>query len=115
MLFRSLQKFIVGRELSRKPTLLLIAQPTWGVDVGAAAVIHEAILTLKSQGCGVLLVSEDLDELMKLSDRMHVIAKGKMSPSLDAALATREQIGLWMSGLWNIDTAEVTNSGGTHV
>jgi general nucleoside transport system ATP-binding protein len=96
----NLQKFIVGRELASKPTLLLIAQPTWGVDVGAAAVIHEAIVQLKATGCGVLLVSEDLDELLKLSDRVQVIAKGKLSPSLDAAQATREQIGLWMSGLW---------------
>jgi simple sugar transport system ATP-binding protein len=99
----NLQKFIVGRELASKPTLLLIAQPTWGVDVGAAAVIHEAIVQLKAAGCGVLLVSEDLDELLKLSDRVQVIAKGKLSPSLDAAQATREQIGLWMSGLWGDD------------
>ncbi len=103
----NLQKFIVGRELSSKPTLLLIAQPTWGVDVGAAAVIHEAIVQLKAAGCGVLLVSEDLDELLKLSDRVHVIAKGKLSPSLDAAQATREQIGLWMSGLWNAEASHV--------
>ncbi len=97
----NLQKFIVGRELSSKPTLLLIAQPTWGVDVGAAAVIHEAIMQLKARGCGVLLVSEDLDELIKLSDRIYVIAKGRLSPSLDAAQASREQIGIWMSGLWD--------------
>jgi general nucleoside transport system ATP-binding protein len=100
----NLQKFIVGRELSRAPKLLLIAQPTWGVDVGAAAVIHEAIVQLKAQGCAVLLVSEDLDELLKLSDRVQVIAKGKLSPSLDAAQATREQIGVWMSGLWDAKT-----------
>jgi general nucleoside transport system ATP-binding protein len=99
----NLQKFIVGRELASKPTLLLISQPTWGVDVGAAAVIHEAIVQLKATGCGVLLVSEDLDELLKLSDRVQVIAKGKLSPSLDAVQATREQIGLWMSGLWGDD------------
>ena len=97
----NLQKFIVGRELSSKPTLLLIAQPTWGVDVGAAAVIHEAIVQLKTAGCGVLLVSEDLDELLKLSDRVCVMAKGRLSPALPAAQATREQIGLWMSGLWD--------------
>jgi general nucleoside transport system ATP-binding protein len=103
----NLQKFIVGRELSSKPTLLLIAQPTWGVDVGAAAVIHEAIVQLKTAGCGVLLVSEDLDELLILSDRVHVIAKGKLSPSLGAAQATREQIGLWMSGLWGAQVNHV--------
>lgn len=96
----NLQKFIVGRELSRSPKLLCIAQPTWGVDVGAAAVIHEAIVQLKAQGCGVLLVSEDLDELFALSDRVQVIAKGRLSPSLTMAQASREKIGLWMSGLW---------------
>ena len=102
----NLQKFIVGRELQREPTLLLIAQPTWGVDVGAAAVIHQAILALKARGCAVLLVSEDLDELLQLSDRVQVIAQGKLSPSLAVADASREKIGLWMSGLWNTASAD---------
>jgi ABC-type uncharacterized transport system ATPase subunit len=97
----NLQKFIVGREIDAKPKLLIVSQPTWGVDVGAAAQIRGEILALRDQGCAVLVVSEELDELFELSDRLHVIAKGRMSPSVPVAQATTEKIGEWMSGLWN--------------
>lgn len=96
----NLQKFIVGREMERKPSVFIVAQPTWGVDVGAAAQIHAEILALKQEGCAVLVISEELDELFALCDRLHVIAKGQLSPSIPIEQATREQIGLWMSGLW---------------
>jgi simple sugar transport system ATP-binding protein len=96
----NLQKFIVGRELDRKPSVFIVAQPTWGVDVGAAAQIHTEILALKKEGCAVLIISEELDELFALCDRLHVIAKGKLSPSIQIEQASREQVGLWMSGLW---------------
>jgi simple sugar transport system ATP-binding protein len=96
----NLQKFIVGREIDAKPTLLIVSQPTWGVDVGASAQIRSAILALRDQGCAVLVVSEELDELFEVSDRLHVIANGRLSPSVAAADATVEQIGEWMSGLW---------------
>jgi simple sugar transport system ATP-binding protein len=96
----NLQKFIVGRELERKPAVFIVAQPTWGVDVGAAAQIHAEILALKKEGCAVLIISEELDELFALCDRLHVIAKGRLSPSIPIEQATREQVGLWMSGLW---------------
>ena len=96
----NLQKFIVGREIDAKPKLLIVAQPTWGVDVGAAAQIRGEILALRDQGCAVLVVSEELDELFELSDRLHVIAKGRLSPSVPIAEATIERIGEWMSGLW---------------
>ncbi|MCS6766637.1 MAG: ABC transporter ATP-binding protein [Candidatus Protistobacter heckmanni] len=96
----NLQKFIVGREISQAPKVLVIAQPTWGVDVGAAAQIHNEILDLRREGCAVLLISEELDELFELCDRLYVIAKGRLSPSIPIAQATREQVGLWMSGLW---------------
>jgi ABC-type uncharacterized transport system ATPase subunit len=69
--------------------------------VGAAAQIRGEILALRDQGCAVLVVSEELDELFELSDRLHVIAKGRMSPSVPVAQATTEKIGEWMSGLWN--------------
>ena len=101
----NLQKFIVGREIDARPRLLVIAQPTWGVDVGAAAQIRAEILALRDAGCAVLVVSEELDELFELSDRMHVMAKGRLSPSIDRAQATVEQIGEWMSGLWDADHA----------
>ena len=97
----NLQKFIVGREIDAHPKLLIVSQPTWGVDVGAAAQIRGALLALRDAGCAVLVVSEDLDELFEISDRLVVIARGRVSPSIPAAQATREQIGQWMSGLWH--------------
>jgi simple sugar transport system ATP-binding protein len=96
----NLQKFIVGREISAAPKLLIVSQPTWGVDVGAAAQIRAEILALRDAGCAVLVVSEELEELFELSDRLHVIAKGRLSPSVARTEATVERIGEWMSGLW---------------
>jgi len=97
----NLQKFIVGREIDAGPKLLIVSQPTWGVDVGAAAQIRGALIALRDAGCAVLVVSEDLDELFEISDRLVVIARGRVSPAVPAAQATREQVGQWMSGLWN--------------
>ncbi len=104
----NLQKFIVGREIDANPQLLIVSQPTWGVDVGAAAQIRGEILALRDAGCAVLVVSEELDELFELCDRMHVIARGRLSPSLPIADATVEQVGEWMSGLWQ--TASVAQA-----
>ncbi|MFZ4757572.1 MAG: ABC transporter ATP-binding protein [Burkholderiaceae bacterium] len=96
----NLQKFIMGREIDANPKVLIVAQPTWGVDVGAAAQIRAALLGLRDAGCAVLVVSEELDELFELSDRLVVIAKGRVSPALVRAEATVAQVGEWMSGLW---------------
>ncbi len=96
----NLQKFIVGREMDARPKLLIVSQPTWGVDVGAAAQIRGELLALREAGCAVLVVSEELDELFEVCDRLHVIARGRLSPSLPMAEATVERIGEWMSGLW---------------
>ncbi|MBA4108397.1 MAG: ABC transporter [Leptothrix sp. (in: Bacteria)] len=96
----NLQKFIMGREIDASPKLLLVSQPTWGVDVGAAAQIRGELLKLRDAGCAVLVVSEELDELFEVSDRLMVMAQGRLSPSIDAGQATVEQIGIWMSGLW---------------
>ncbi len=96
----NLQKFIVGREIAANPKLLIVSQPTWGVDVGAAAQIRGELLKLRDEGCALLVVSEELDELFEISDRLLVIAKGRVSPSVPIAQATIEQIGEWMSGLW---------------
>jgi len=96
----NLQKFIVGREIDAKPKVLLVSQPTWGVDVGAAAQIRGELLALRDAGCAVLVVSEELDELFEISDRMYVMANGKLSPSIGRKDATVAQIGEWMSGLW---------------
>lgn len=99
----NLQKFIVGREIDAKPRLLIVSQPTWGVDVGAAAQIRGEILQLRDAGCAVLVLSEELDELFEICDRLHVVAKGRLSPSVRRAEATVERIGEWMSGLWHAD------------
>ena len=96
----NLQKFIVGREIEAAPRVLIVSQPTWGVDVGAAAQIRAAILALRDAGCAVLVVSEELDELLELSDRLHVMAHGRLSPSLSRGEADVSRIGVWMSGLW---------------
>ncbi|WP_430420331.1 ABC transporter ATP-binding protein [Methylibium petroleiphilum] len=96
----NLQKFIVGREIDAKPRLLIVSQPTWGVDVGAAAQIRGALLKLRDEGCAVLVVSEELDELFEISDRLLVIAQGRISPSVPTMRTTVEMIGEWMSGLW---------------
>ncbi|MFZ6771772.1 ABC transporter ATP-binding protein [Undibacterium sp. SXout7W] len=106
----NLQKFIVGREIMRQPDVFIVAQPTWGVDVGAAAQIHAEIRQLRAAGCAVLVISEELDELFSLCDRMYVMAKGRLSPSVATTSATREQIGLWMSGLWDAWTTAQTVS-----
>ena len=102
----NLQKFIVGREVDAAPKLLIVSQPTWGVDVGATAQIRAALLALRDKGCAVLMVSEDLDELFELCDRLHVMAQGRLSPSVSRADASVTQIGSWMSGLW--DTVQET-------
>ena len=100
----NLQKFIVGREIEAKPKLFIVSQPTWGVDVGASAQIRGEILALRDAGCAVLVVSEELDELFEICDRLHVIARGRLSPSVDRAVASIEQVGEWMSGLWDPQT-----------
>ena len=96
----NLQKFIVGRELDAEPRLLVVSQPTWGVDVGAAAEIRGELLRLRDAGAAVLVVSEELDELFEITDRLVVMARGRMSPPVDTRDATVEAIGVWMSGLW---------------
>ncbi len=101
----NLQKFIVGREIDAEPRLLIVSQPTWGVDVGAAAQIRGELLKLRDAGCALLVVSEELDELFEIADRLHVIAKGRLSPGVPVAQATIETIGEWMSGLWTKEAA----------
>jgi simple sugar transport system ATP-binding protein len=106
----NLQKFIVGREIDADPKLLIVAQPTWGVDVGAAALIRGELLALRDAGCALLVVSEELDELFEISDRLLVIAQGHVSPSVPVAQATVERIGEWMSGLFPGGPREVEHA-----
>jgi simple sugar transport system ATP-binding protein len=107
----NLQRFLVGREIDAKPRVLVVAQPTWGVDVGAAAQIRAELLKLRDAGCAILVVSEELDELFEVSDRLHVIAQGRLSPSVTTARASVEMIGQWMSGLWQEPETQVSEAG----
>ena len=86
----NLQKFIVGREILRNPAVLVVSQPTWGVDAGAAAVIRQALLDLATAGAAVLVTSQDLDELAEIADRIAVMFHGHLSEPLPTAEASRE-------------------------
>ena len=94
----NLQKFIVGREILQNPGVLVVSQPTWGVDAGAAAAIHQALLDLAEQGAAVVVISQDLDEIMVLADRIAVIAAGRLSAPRPVGEVTIEEIGLMMGG-----------------
>jgi simple sugar transport system ATP-binding protein len=101
----NLQKFIVGREVLQEPGVLVVSQPTWGVDAGAAAAIHQALFNLAAGGTALLVISQDLDELLTLTDRLAVINVGVLSPAMATASASLEQIGLLMGGLHGLDAA----------
>ncbi|TPI11233.1 ABC transporter ATP-binding protein [Mesorhizobium sp. B4-1-3] len=94
----NLQKYIVGREIALAPKLLLVSQPTWGVDVGASAFIRQTIVDLSRAGTAVFVVSEELDELFEICDRLLVICQGRVSPPLLRTSTDREEIGLLMTG-----------------
>ncbi len=94
----NLQKFIVGRELRQRPKVLIAAQPTWGVDVGAAASIRQTLLDLRDAGVAILVISEELDELFEIADRIAVIAQGRLSAAKPARATNAEAMGLLMSG-----------------
>jgi general nucleoside transport system ATP-binding protein len=94
----NLQKFVVGREILREPGVLVVSQPTWGVDAGAAATIRQALIDLAARGAAVLVISQDLDELTEIADRIAVMFHGRLSPPLEPAEATRERLGLLMGG-----------------
>ncbi|MBK7743171.1 MAG: ABC transporter ATP-binding protein [Betaproteobacteria bacterium] len=94
----NLQKYIVGREIRQHPRVLVAAQPTWGVDVGAAAQIRQALLDLRDAGVAVLVISEELDELFEICDRIAVIAQGRLSEARPRADTHAGEIGLLMSG-----------------
>lgn len=94
----NLQKFIVGREMLQDPAVLIVAQPTWGVDVGAAVAIRQALLDLRARGAAILVVSEELDEIFEIADRIAVLAGGRLSAATPTAVIDRDAVGLAMSG-----------------
>lgn len=101
----NLQKFVIGREILQRPDVLVVNQPTWGVDAAAAAAIREALLELADKGAGVIVISQDLDELMEISDTFAVLAEGRLSRVRPAAGVTVEEIGLLMGGTEGGDAA----------
>jgi simple sugar transport system ATP-binding protein len=94
----NMQKLILARILSQGPHLILANQPTWGLDVGATAAVHQHLLDAARRGAGVVLISEDLDELFLLADRIQVMYQGRLSPAQDTAAVDRARLGLMMSG-----------------
>src|ERR1700728_3291087 len=94
----NLQKFIVGREIRLVPTVMLVAQPTWGVDVGASLLIWQALIDLRNAGAAMLVISEDLDELFAICDCLAVLARGRLSDTSPTAGLATETVGVWMTG-----------------
>src|SRR5439155_996635 len=101
----NLQKFIVGREIMLSPKVIIVSQPTWGVDVGASAFIRQNLLDLSRAGVGVLVISEELEELFEICDRIAVLAQGKLSPARPKQETNEERIGLLMAGMGNWSSA----------
>ena len=95
----NLQKFIMGREILQEPSAIAVAQPTWGVDAGAAAAIRQALVDLAARGCAILVISQDLDELLELCDSLVVINLGKLSRVMKVGETSIEEIGLAMGGV----------------
>jgi general nucleoside transport system ATP-binding protein len=94
----NLQKFVIGREMARKPSFLLVNQPSWGVDAKAALAIRQALVDLARTGASVLVISQDLDEVFEIADRISVIKDGRLGPFLPARSVKRDDIGLMMVG-----------------
>ncbi|MBI6629712.1 ABC transporter ATP-binding protein [Pontibaca salina] len=103
----NLQKFVIGREILQRPVVLVVNQPTWGVDAAAAAAIRQALLDLAAQGAAVICISQDLDELIEISDRFAALNEGRLSEPRDTAGLEIEEIGLMMGGAHGMEVAHV--------
>jgi len=95
----NLQKYIMGREIMQTPEVLVVSQPTWGVDAGAAAAIHQALVDLAARGSAIVVISQDLDELLALSDGIAVINNGSLSPVMRVSEVEIDELGLLMGGV----------------
>lgn len=96
----NLQKFIIGREVLQTPKCLIAAHPTWGVDIGAATSIHKALIALRDQGASIVIISEDIDELFTISDRICALFDGQLSPIKPTNETTIDELGSWMAGVF---------------
>ncbi|WP_417266838.1 ABC transporter ATP-binding protein [Celeribacter baekdonensis] len=102
----NLQKFVIGREVLQDPTVLVVNQPTWGVDASAAAAIRQSLLDLAAKGAGVIVISQDLDELMEISDHFAALNEGKLTAPRVAKGLTVDEIGMMMGGAHDLEAAE---------
>ncbi|WP_372840704.1 ABC transporter ATP-binding protein [Phaeovulum sp.] len=102
----NLQKFVIGREVLQAPEVLVVNQPTWGVDAAAAAAIRQALLDLAAGGAGVIVISQDLDELMEISDQFAALNEGRLSPPRSTSGLTLQEIGLSLGGAHGMKVAE---------
>jgi simple sugar transport system ATP-binding protein len=103
----NLQKFIIGREILQKPGIIIALQPTWGVDAGSAAAIRQSLIDLAANGAAVLVISQDLEELFEIADRLSVICDGRLSPGRNTEEVNVEEIGLLMGGISSEPITEV--------
>ncbi len=103
----NLQKFVIGREILQDPQILIVNQPTWGVDASAAAAIRQALLDLAANGAGVIVISQDLDELMEISDSFAALNEGRLSNPRPAKGLTVDEIGLMLGGAHDMDVAKI--------
>ena len=102
-----MQKFVIGREILQRPEVLVVNQPTWGVDASAAAAIRQALLDLAEGGAAVIVISQDLDELMEISDNFAALNEGRLSAVRPAAGLTVAEIGQMMGGAHGMEVAHV--------
>ena len=107
----NLQKFVVGREILQKPRVLVVNQPTWGVDASAAAAIRQALLDMASEGAAVVMISQDLDEVLEIADRFVALNGGRMSASEPVEGLTLERIGLMLGGAHGMEVAHPQGEG----
>ncbi|MFC7705361.1 ABC transporter ATP-binding protein [Plastorhodobacter daqingensis] len=103
----NLQKFVIGREILQQPEVLVVNQPTWGVDAAAASAIRQALLDLAAGGAAVVVISQDLDELMEIADRFAALNEGRLSAPRPTRGLTMEEIGLMMGGAHDMEVAHV--------
>ena len=101
----NLQKFVVGREVLQNPRVLVVNQPTWGVDAAAAAAIRQALLDLAQSGAAVIVISQDLDEVMEIADQFAALNGGRLSPPRPTKGLTIDEIGLMLGGAHDMETA----------
>ena len=94
----NMQKLILGRVLEAAPDIVLANQPVRGLDIGAVNYVHSQLLAARDRGAAVLLISEDLDEIMRLSDVIHVISGGRLSPGFLRGTKSPSELGVWMAG-----------------